>query len=126
MFSAKFANIIDRQPASAHSLTLVAEYLDSAASQKRLNKLRLDPKIIQKISKVDSSAELAQLISILIAEHVLKRVVVVESPAGGGIAEFPSMDEVPETVHDQLRDIWMRVTPGDIRTVYTLQRPDDA
>lgn len=118
MFSSKFENIINRRPASASALALLEEYLESAASQKRLHKLRLDPRLIQQIGKVNSSAELAVLISILLSEHILKRVIVVESPAGGGVAEFSSLDEVPEAVHDHLRDTWMRVTLGDVRTIY--------
>jgi hypothetical protein len=118
MFSTKFSKIISRVPSSAQALDLVAKYLDSAADQKRLHKLRLDPKLIQQISKVSTSSELAVLISLLTAEHILRRVVVVESPAGGGVAEFASVDDVPDRLHDHLRDVQMDVTPSDLRTVY--------
>ena len=118
MFSNKFSNIIKRVPSSAKALDLVAKYLDSAAEQKRLHKLRLDPILIQQISKVNTSSELAVLISLLTSEHILRRVVVINSPAGGGFAEFSSLDEVPDTLHDHLRDQWMDVTPSDLRTVY--------
>jgi len=121
MFSAKFSNIIRREPSSARALDLVAKYLETAATQKRLHKLRLDPRLIQQISKVDSSSELAVLISLLLSEHILRRVVVVESPAGGGVAEFSSVDEVPDGLHDHLRDTWMHVTPSDLRTVYVAE-----
>lgn len=121
MFSTKFSNIISRAPSSAEALDLVAKYLDTAAEQKRLHKLRLDPKLIQQISKVSSSSELAVLISILTSEHILRRVVVVESPVGGGVAEFSSVDEVPESLHDHLRDMWMDVTPSDLRTYYVAE-----
>lgn len=121
MFSAKFSNIISRTPSSAQALDLVAKYLDAAAEQKRLHKLRLDPKLIQQISKVNSSTELAVLISLLTSEHILRRIVVVESPAGGGVAEFASVDEVPESLHDHFRDTWMDVTPSNLRTVYVAE-----
>lgn len=121
MFSAKFSNIISRTPSSAQALDLVAKFLDSAAEQKRLHKLRLDPKLIQQISKVSTSSELAVLISILTSEHILRRVVVVQSPAGGGVAEFNSVDEVPERLHDHLRDVQMEVTPSDLRTLYVAE-----
>lgn len=121
MFSAKFSNIISRTPSSAHALDLVAKYLDTAAEQKRLHKLRLDPKLIQQISRVSTSSELAVLISILTSEHILRRVVVVQSPGGGGVAEFNSVDEVPGRLHDHLRDVQMDVTPSDLRTVYVAE-----
>jgi len=100
---------------------LVAKYLDTAAEQKRLQRLRLDPSLIQQISKVNTSSELAVLISILTSEHILRRVVVVESPAGGGVAEFASVDEVPDSLHDHLRDVRMEVTPSDLRTFYVAE-----
>jgi hypothetical protein len=121
LFSAKFSNIINRTPSSAQALDLVAKYLDTAAEQKRLHKLRLDPRLIQQISRVGTSSELAVLISILTSEHILRRVVVVQSPSGGGVAEFGSVDEVPERLHDHLRDVQMDVTPNDLRTVYVAE-----
>ena len=116
-----FSNIINRAPSNTKALGLLEEYLESAASQKRLDKLRLDPKLIQQISKVDSSSELAVLISLLLSEQILRRVVVVQSPAGGGVAEFSSVDEVPADLHDHIRDTWMHVTPSDLRTVYVAE-----
>ncbi|OYU28151.1 MAG: hypothetical protein CFE41_07975 [Burkholderiales bacterium PBB2] len=102
-------------------MDLVAKYLDSAAEQKRLHKLRLDPMLIQQISKVSTSSELAVLISLLTSAHILRRVVVVESPAGGGIAEFASAAAVPDSLHDYHRDVLMDVTPRDLRTVYVAE-----
>ncbi|KRA18403.1 hypothetical protein ASD75_00540 [Acidovorax sp. Root568] len=104
-------------------MRLVEKYLEDAASQQRLGKLRLEPRFIQKISQIDSSHELAVLISLLLSEHILRRVIVVESPAGGGVAEFASIDEVPERLHDHHRDIWMDVTPDVLRTYYVAESP---
>lgn len=121
MFSTKFSNIIRRSPSSAQALDLVANYLDVAAKNKRLNNLRLDATLIKQISKVSTSSELAVLIALLTSEHILRRVVVVESPAGGGLAEFASMADVPDTLHDHLRDVQMDVTPSDLRTFYVAE-----
>ncbi|WP_156400919.1 hypothetical protein [Acidovorax sp. Root568] len=123
MFSAKFLNITEQIPSNAKALRLVEKYLEDAASQQRLGKLRLEPRFIQKISQIDSSHELAVLISLLLSEHILRRVIVVESPAGGGVAEFASIDEVPERLHDHHRDIWMDVTPDVLRTYYVAESP---
>lgn len=120
MFSAKFSNITERIPSSisTNALRLVERYLEDAASQQRLGKLRLEPRLLQKISQTESSRELAALISLLLSEHILRRVIVVESPGGGGVAEFSSIDEVPERLHDHHRDLWMDVTPDVLRTYY--------
>lgn len=121
MFSDKFSNIISREPSAAKALVLVERYLEDAVVHRRLDKLRLDPSLIQQISKVDSSIELAVLISLLLSEQILRRVVVVESPSGGGVAEYSSVDDVPDSVHDHLRDVWMDVTPNVLRTVYVAE-----
>ncbi len=121
MFSEKFSNITNRSPSAAKALDLVERYLEDAAANQRLGRLRLDPSLIQKISKVESSTELAVLISLLLSEQILRRIVVVESPAGGGVAEFSSVDEVPDSLHDHFRDIWMDVTPNDLRTFYVAE-----
>lgn len=106
-----------------NALRLVERYLEDAAAQQRLGRLRLDPRIIQKISHIESSQELAVLISLLLSEHILRRVIVVESPAGGGVAEFSSIDEVPDRLHDHHRDMWMDVTPDVLRTYYVAGSP---
>ena len=123
MFSAKFSNITEQVPSNTKALRLVERYLEDAAAQQRLGKLRLEPRFLQKISQIDSSHELAVLISLLLSEHILRRVIVVESPAGGGVAEFSSIDEVPERLHDHQRDIWMDVTPDVLRTYYVAESP---
>ena len=123
MFSAKFSNITERVPSTTKALRLVERYLEDAVAQQRLAKLRLEPRYLQKISQLDSSHELAVLISLLLSEHILRRVIVVESPAGGGVAEFSSIDEVPERLHDHHRDMWMDVTPDVLRTYYVAESP---
>jgi len=123
LFSAKFSNITEQAPFNAKALRLVERYLEDAAAQQRLGKLRLEPRFLQKISQIDSSHDLALLISLLLSEHILRRVIVVESPAGGGVAEFSSIDEVPERLHDHHRDVWMDVTPDVLRTYYVAESP---
>ena len=121
MFSAKFSNITERFPSTTKALRLVERYLEDAAAQQRLGKLRLEPQLLQKISQVESSHELAVLISLLLSEHILRRVIVIESSAGGGVAEFSSIDEVPEQLHDHHRDMWIVVTPDVLRTYYVAE-----
>ncbi|MVT29673.1 hypothetical protein GO496_19645 [Acidovorax citrulli] len=82
MFSTKFSKITEQVPSATKALRLVERYLEDAATQQRLGKIRLEPRYLQKISEIDSSHELAMLISLLLSEHILRRVIVVESPAG--------------------------------------------
>lgn len=122
MSSGRFKSITERSPSSAHALALLGEYFDRAVESNRLSKLRLDPIRIQQIGQVATSAELASLISILLSEHVLKRIVVVQSPLGGAVAEYSSIDEVPEYIHDHLSDTELRITPDNLRMVYVAEK----
>ncbi len=118
MFSEKLSSIIERMPANARALDLIAQYLDEADAQRRLHKLRLDPTLISRISGLDAGSELADVIGALISGKVLKRVVLVESPSGGSVAQFDSYDDVPDVLHDHLTDSEMRVSADNLRTVY--------
>lgn len=122
MSSSRFKRITERRPESARALALLGEYFDKAANANRLGKLRLDPIRIQQIGEVATSAELASLISILLSEHILKRVVVVQSPMGGPVAEYSSVDEIPEYIHDHLSDTELRITPDNLKMVYVAEK----
>ncbi|WP_442776343.1 hypothetical protein [Sphaerotilus montanus] len=122
MSSSRFKRITERSPESARSLELLGEYFDKAAKENRLGRLRLDPIRIMRIGKVATSVELVSLISILLSEHVLKRIVVVESPLGGAAAEYASVDEIPEYIHDRLSDTTLHVTPDKLRMIYVAER----
>lgn len=118
MSSIKFKRITEKMPESARAWALLGQYFEEAARTNRLGKLRLDPIRIQQIGEVGTAAELASIISVLITEHVLKRVVVVNSPSGGAFGEYASVDEVPEYIHDYLSDTELRVTPDHLKTIY--------
>ncbi len=119
MFSSKFEPLIAKYPSEADALLHVAEYFAQLESKgKRSSALRLTPERLQNIAQVNNKARLAHLIFVLLSEHIFRRYVVINSPSGGGIAEFNSIDEVPEVIHDPFRDIEMQVTTGDLRTLY--------
>lgn len=119
MFSNKFDKIINKHPEQAAALSRVADYFVKAEHQSRkIEKLKLDIQRLMDIADVKSPASLAGIVSLLLTEHVLKRVVVVESPIGGGIAEYASFAEVPERIHDTRQDLEIKVRPENLRTYY--------
>lgn len=65
-----------------------------------------------------SELVLAQILNHLVNTGALKRIVRVESPNLGGLADYSSVMEVPEVIHDWRRDIEMSVTPEDINILY--------
>lgn len=119
MFSNKFDSIISRHPDSAPALSRVAAYFSTAEeAHRKIERIKLDPQRLQEISEAQTPAELIQVIALLVSEEVLRRVVVVESPLGGGIGEFASVYELPDRIRDSRQDVEIDVTPDIVRTFY--------
>lgn len=67
-----------------------------------------------------------EVLSLILAQLVkngeIRKVIRVESPKNkGGIGDYPSILEVPTTIHDTRADKQIRVTPDLLRVVYKLQ-----
>lgn len=61
----------------------------------------------------------AQLLNELVERNIIKKIVRVESPSLGGIADFSSITEVPTTINDwQQDDMAIEVKPENIRVLY--------
>jgi hypothetical protein len=65
-----------------------------------------------------SEIALAQILSYLVNIGDLQLIFRVESPNNGGLADFSSLMDIPEIVHDWRRDIDMCVTLDDISVLY--------
>ncbi len=65
---------------------------------------------------------LALVLSELVKRGLMKKLVRVESPVDrGGIADFPSVTDVPEEIHDWRADHSLRVQPENLRVIFKLQ-----
>lgn len=60
----------------------------------------------------------AQLLNHLVENGVLRKIVRIESPSLGGIEDFPSIMDVPETIFDWHQGVTINVTPENIRVFY--------
>jgi hypothetical protein len=64
-------------------------------------------------------AQLSLILTELADGGVLHRIVRVESPeTGGGIADYHSLLEIPETIRDYRTGKTLEVTPDNIRTIF--------
>lgn len=120
MFSSKFENIIKRNPENVSAFRKIQEYLNKKEALQKTKSLRLDPDVLRRISKVESNAELAYLIHSLLDAHILKRVLVIQSTEGGGIAEFKSIADLPDTVLDIYTDEIVKVSQENLKTFYVV------
>ena len=119
MFSSRFEPLIRKYPSHAEALHRVADYVALRESKgKSLSSLQLTPERLRVISNINNNTLLAHLIIVLLSEKIFDRYIVVNSPAGGGIAEFNSIADVPDCIHDTIRDIDMPVTQDNLKTLY--------
>jgi hypothetical protein len=65
-----------------------------------------------------SVEKLLLALSVMVKHGLAERIVQVESPAGGGIGNFKSIQEVPDEVYDERQDQWISVQPENVVVVY--------
>lgn len=121
MFAEKFGNLITKYPQEADAFGRLGEYfyafeLKSGAKYKDI---KLEPGRLFDIAQAGSTNRLARVIEVLVNEKVLRPLLIVESPSGGGVATYTAFSDIPLIVHDVLRDVDLEVSIDDIRTVYT-------
>jgi hypothetical protein len=62
--------------------------------------------------------KLALAMTALVARGLVKQILRVESPEGGGIKDFDSIEEVPADIHDWRTDADLHVQPENITVLY--------
>jgi len=65
-----------------------------------------------------SVEKLVLALTALVRHGLAQRVVQVESPAGGGIGNFKSIQEIPDEIYDERQDKWISVEPENVVVVY--------
>lgn len=74
---------------------------------------------LEHVLRPASPEELARSLTVLMNDHIIDKVVRVESRAGGGIGpEYESVIDVPTTLYDRNTDSWIEVEPADIRVEF--------
>ena len=65
---------------------------------------------------------LALVLAELAAMGLVRKLIRVESPIDkGGIADYSSVTEIPEEIHDWRTDQWLHPQPENLRVIYKLQ-----
>lgn len=65
-----------------------------------------------------SAEKLAVALAAVVKRGLAERIVRVESPSGGGIGDFKSLNDVPDKIYDERQDEWISVEPGNVVIVY--------
>lgn len=121
MSSINFDYLIAEFPEDSAAIQRLATFLEG----KRLSK-NAYPQVFSVTRMFDvvhpsSMVAFAAILSRLVEKGVLVKIFRIESDALGGIKDYPSLQEVPDTIHDWRRDIDITVTPENIRIYYKME-----
>lgn len=123
MHSVSLDPIISRFPGERQAVKRL-ENLINEAEKRPASKLPEEYTFDHLLHKTDvSSAEtLSLILSELVKQGILQKIVRVESPGTkGGIGDYTSLTEVPTEVFDSRTDRTIRVTPGDLRVIFRIK-----
>lgn len=119
MFSQKFSNITSSDPNTADAIKRVASYFAEAeADDANIARMKLDSNRLKEITQSPNLSALTEVISLLVSEHLFQRTISLESPLGGGIAEYTSLADIPSQIRDIKQDAVIDVTPALIKVFY--------
>jgi hypothetical protein len=110
-----FESIASKHPSEEEALEKLRDLLSKAKRKEEeftLNRLC-------DLVAPNSREELAIILGEMARGGLIKLVVRVVSPsAQGGIGDFPTLDEVPDVVHDWRTDSEVQVSPENLRVIY--------
>ncbi|MGK3994007.1 hypothetical protein [Sorangium sp. So ce1024] len=113
MSSTRLSDIIDRLPGDRSASRRLVDFLERAPKGREFAIERLYEE-----TRPPSKLDLANKLIALVQRGVLDEFVRVESVRGGGIADFPSVVDVPDVIHDVYDDRDVRVQPENVRVLY--------
>jgi hypothetical protein len=118
LYSVNLDRLTAEFPSDADAVRRLIRYLERYANQAGTE---LSAKKLYDESHPSSQRILVRILQRLIDEGVLEQIVRVESDEAGGIADFPSLGDVPEEIHDWRRDRILHVTPDNLRLIYKVR-----
>ena len=77
--------------------------------------------LVQKLSP-PSPETLARVLAALALDHVIDKVIRVESRGGGGIKDFASLQDVPARIEDWQAGTEIVITPSDLKVLFKPHR----
>jgi hypothetical protein len=120
MSSINLEALIDEFPEEAASVERLAVYLDQSERLGQQTK-ELSVQRFFDITEPSSQAILIKILQRLVQQGVLRKVVRVESDAAGGIADFPSVSEVPPVLFDFRIGRDIEVRSDQLKLVYQFE-----
>ena len=119
MYSNRFSALISRFPESADGLRRLEEYFRTLETHnENVARVQLPPQRLAEIAGTTSISSLSKLLILLLEGHVMRHVLIIESPSGGTIAELSPEDSIPPRILDWRQNLIVDVTFDNIASVY--------
>lgn len=117
MPSAEFDNLTAEFPQEREAIVRLLDYIQSGSSRSQ----RVLPlKRLFEIAHPSSQFALVQILSELVEQGLIEKIIRVESSSLGGIQDFPSIEEVPSTINDWRTGATIEVQPENLQLYYKL------
>jgi hypothetical protein len=123
MSSASFDNLTSRLPKERDALLRLKSLIESPGSQSEKSRLPLEYTFEHLFEETGfvKPEDLALALAELVSQGAIEMKIRVLSPSsGGGIKDFESILDVPQTIHDWRTDKEVSVTPDELTVIYRL------
>lgn len=118
MSSVKLEPLISEFPEETDALVRLKSFLE--ANQGGRRELVFPLERFFEVAEPSSQRILLGIMSRLVQQGALKKVVRVESTAGGGIGDFDSLSDVPSSIFDGRQGQMVDVNPDQVRLMFKL------
>lgn len=118
MSSVKLRPLIREFPDEKEAVARLARFLDESRRPGKDRYYTLER--FFDVAAPSSQRVLLGIVSRLVQQGVLKKLVRVESVAGGGIGDYESLGEVPPSLFDTRQGVMVEVQPENVRLMYKL------
>jgi hypothetical protein len=120
MSSVKLEPLISEFPEEADALLRLKTFVEQNQGGRREPIFPLER--FFEIAEPSSQRILLGIMSRLVQQGAVKKVVRVESTAGGGIGDYDSLSEVPVAIFDNRQGHVVEIDPGQVRLMFKLVR----
>jgi hypothetical protein len=123
MSSVSFENLTSRLPREREALLRLKSLIESAVSQSEKRRAPLEYTFEHLFEETGfiKPEDLALALAELVSQGAIEKKIRVVSPTrGGGIGDFESILEVPQTIHDWRADREVSVSPDELTVIYRL------
>lgn len=117
----KLENLISRFPSEKGTLERLNALMISDISASQSKKQQRIYPLARLMDKVNPNSQYSfiEIVSVLVEEGVMKRILRVESPINQiGLGDYDAIEDIPKSIHDETSDEDIDVSPENVKLYY--------